>query len=156
MARLEQKALDPDAQTPAFRHGVFGVQAKIAQHVLEKSRVRLGGAYLPVGLNFDFDGVRNDCREEIKDGLQLLVQIDPPLLNGEIPAQRTEPGDKLGGPVGGLAEAGEMNKSRIARLHFRQRQDQIGLDGGQKVPEIISDPPRQDPGAFHPLRDLPP
>lgn len=108
MARLEQKALDPDAQMPAFRHGVFGVQAKIYQHVLEKNRVRLGSADLPAGLNFDFDGVRNDRREEIKDSLQLLVQIDPPLLNGEIPAQRAEPGDKLGGPVGGLAEAGEM------------------------------------------------
>jgi hypothetical protein len=153
--RAGQRSDDDDvrleAEPPAVRHGVTGVEREVEQRVLEQPRVAEDERRLRPQDSLDADAFVDAVRQDVGDLAQQRVHVDRYAPELPLAGERQKLSRELGGTPGAVKDV-----RHVAPVLFvvELALEQVGVadDGGELIVEIVGHAPRELADGFELLR----
>ena len=141
-----------ERELAALGHGVPRVHREVHEDLLELSGVGLHGTRVRRETGAQLDVLAEQAAEHLLKVAHQGPDVDHARLQDLLPAEREQLSREAGGPVGGLANFGDILVTGVAGAQIFEEQVRVAGDRGENVVEVVSDPAREPADRFHFLR----
>jgi len=149
---VEGDAGGANADFPAVRHGVFGVDDEIHDDLFELSGIGAGAADGGGETGGEFDIFADQRAQETFHVRDDSVDVDDLEFKMLFTAEGQELAGECGGAIGGLLNGFDLGMERVGRGELVEENLGVAADDHEQIVEVVSDASGQTANGFHFLR----